>query len=624
MFDDMQRYSQQLFTFLLISIAVSTAFYFFIHSRAVVDLALSTSAATTFKIYWADSQEPFSENRSSKIYLHPDKTEYSLRIGNIAGIEKIRIDTSDRRPATLVISHVRISQPGYETLVFDSENDFKQFQVGGGIRDVFINENGLQVLPDTNDPQLFLDIPQRVYTRPYLALSVGYISILILVGLVLLLFDAGTTNFEFVPYLIFFVLALTTTMAVITKNNRHPDEYVHVAAAQYYRDHVAPPQIGSEVIKDSYSVYGFSRLHTGEIAYLVAGTYLRLLEPFHINKYQAARSFNLLLLFILFVLTLKREAFRIFMLPVLISPQVWYVFSYFNSDAFALFITLLACYVVVNPQSIFHKYIDNGLESQDWVYLFFSAALFACLLLTKKNFYFFILFLFLYFIWAVIFKVFKIDRAAFIRTGFVVITGIGLFLTYWGADYLVNNFDRQQKLEMAQEKYAREEFKPNTPIEQKHSSLSMKDRGVSLREIVVNKRCLQTIFNSSFGKYGYTSITASNGYYEFLLINVILMTVLVGSSIVMRGGLSTTILLGIVVFVSALLILTVVLRSWSIDFQPQGRYLLPVIGMIAVLLHHSHRIIPRSLFNLLLGSMYLSAVYNFVSVGLTEIEKYCG
>ena len=190
------------------------------------------------------------------------------------------------------------------------------------------------------------------------------------------------------------------------------------------------------------------------------------------------------------------------MLPVLISPQVWYVFSYFNSDAFALFISLLACYVLVNPQSIFHKYIDNGLEPKDWAYLFISAALFACLLLTKKNFYFFILFLFLYFIWAVIFKVFKIDRAAFIRTGFVVITGIGLFLTYWGADYLVNNFDRQQKLEMAQEKYAREEFKPNTLIEQKHSSLSMKDRGVSLREIVVNKRCLQTIFNSSFGKYG--------------------------------------------------------------------------------------------------------------------------
>lgn len=199
----MQRYSQQLFTFLLISISLSTAYYFFIHSRAVVDLALSASAATTFKIYWADSQEPFSENRCSRIYLHPDKAEYSLRIGNIAGIEKIRLDTSDRRPATLVISHVRISQPGYETLVFDSENDFKQFQVGGGIRDVFINENGLQVLPDTNDPQLFLDIPQRVYTRPYLALSVGYISILILVGLVLLLFDVGTTNFGIcsIPYL---------------------------------------------------------------------------------------------------------------------------------------------------------------------------------------------------------------------------------------------------------------------------------------------------------------------------------------------------------------------------------------------------------------------------------------
>lgn len=620
----MKRFSKQLLTFILISIALSAAFYFSIQARAVVDLSLTTNAATTLKIYWASSEGHFSEQQSNKVYLHPGKTQYSLRIGNIADIEKIRLDTSDHRPAELILKHVKISQPGYETLDFQSEKDFAQFQVGGGIREIAIDQNGLHVTPDTQDPQLILEIPQQVYSRPYLSLSIKYIIILLLVGLVLLVFDVGITDYEFVPYLIFFVLALVMTMAVITKNNRHPDEYVHVAAAQYYRDHIAPPQIGSQAIKDSYSVYGFSRLHSGEISYFVAGKYLQLLEPLHINKYQAARSFNILLLFVLFVLSLKRAEFRIFMLPVLMSPQVWYIFSYFNSDAFALFVSLLMCYLLAHPKSIFHQYINNGFGGKDWVYLIVLSSLFACLLLIKKNFYFLDLFLFLYFIWAVIFKIIQINRAVIIRLGFVIITGVGLFLTYWGADYMVNNFDRQQRLEMAQEEFARKEFKPSTPIEQKRTTLSLKDRGVSLREMVVDKKSIEKIFRSSFGNYGYTSITASNIYYEFLLINVILLTIVVGSSIAFRGGSSTTTLLGIVVLVNLVMISTVVHHAWSVDYQLQGRYLLPAIGMIAVLLHHSHRLIPQSLLNTLVGSMYLLSVYSFISVGLNEVEKYCG
>ncbi|MBT8361156.1 MAG: hypothetical protein KJO32_09385, partial [Deltaproteobacteria bacterium] len=297
----MKRFSKQLLTFMLISIALSAAFYIFLQSRAVVDLSLSTNAATTLKIYWASSKGHFSEQQSNKAYLHPGKTQYSLRIGNIADIEKIRIDTSDHRPAELILKRVRIGQPGYETLDFQSEKDFAHFQVGGGIREIAIDQDGLHVTPDSQDPQLLLEIPQQVSSRPYLSLSVKYLSlsikyiiILLLVGLVLLLFDVGITDYEFVPYLILFVLALVTVMAVITKNNRHPDEYVHVAAAQYYRDHIAPPPIGSQAIKNSYSVYGFSRLHQGEMAYFVAGKYLQLLEPLHINKYQAARSFNIM------------------------------------------------------------------------------------------------------------------------------------------------------------------------------------------------------------------------------------------------------------------------------------------------------------------------------------------
>ena len=91
-----------------------------------------------------------------------------------------------------------------------------------------------------------------------------------------------------------------------------------------------------------------------------------------------------------------------------------------------------------------------------------------------------------------------------------------------------------------------------------------------------------------------------------------------------RGGSSTTTLLGIVVLVNLVMISAIVHHAWSSDYQPQGRYMLPAIGMIAVLLHHSHRFIPQSLFNTLFGSMYLLSVYSFISIGLNEVEKYCG
>ncbi len=44
---------------------------------------------------------------------------------------------------------------------------------------------------------------------------------------------------------------------------------------------------------------------------------------------------------------------------IVISPQVWYVFSYFNNDAFPLFIAMILAMQVVDPESSLNRYLSG-------------------------------------------------------------------------------------------------------------------------------------------------------------------------------------------------------------------------------------------------------------------------
>ena len=63
-------------------------------------------------------------------------------------------------------------------------------------------------------------------------------------------------------------------------------------------------------------------------------------------------------------------------------------------------------------------------------------------------------------------------------------------------------------------------------------------------------------------------------------------------------------------------------HAWSVDFQAQGRYFLPIVGMLSIFFFHTERYLMRPLFVLLFLGMYLLSVYNFLFVGLYEISKY--
>jgi uncharacterized membrane protein len=76
--------------------------------------------------------------------------------------------------------------------------------------------------------------------------------------------------------------------------------------------------------------------------------------------------------------------------PLLLAPQIWYIFSYFNGDAFPLFLATLIGYQTAVPDSLFNRYLDAPGLVRRVPGLLFVAVLIALLALSKKNYYAFL------------------------------------------------------------------------------------------------------------------------------------------------------------------------------------------------------------------------------------------
>jgi len=88
------------------------------------------------------------------------------------------------------------------------------------------------------------------------------VVIFILTFIVVYVCSPLVKKFDFVPILLFGIWLLVLTMAGISRENVHPDEYVHIAATSYYADNWLPPAADDPSVRNTYSVYGFSRLNS--------------------------------------------------------------------------------------------------------------------------------------------------------------------------------------------------------------------------------------------------------------------------------------------------------------------------------------------------------------------------
>ncbi|NKB76500.1 MAG: hypothetical protein GKR96_05495 [Gammaproteobacteria bacterium] len=607
---------------LMVAIALGWLYLHFFAFKAYVELDIETEAARPdfVKIYWADEGAYFQEQDKNRVRINRNQQHYSLFIGDLGESRKLRIDPMEYQ-GEITIRRVSIHQFGYAPIVLDDETGLARLLPVNQLELPVYEDGGLKVKATGSDPQLSLEISP---VKQYWILPIQHVfSLIAIFGFVWVcqrLASGVFNHLMFVPASLLVVVVMVMAMASITGQHVHPDETVHMGAISYYGQHFLPPPVESELVQNTFSVYGYSRLSSMEMYYQLAGYFTRILQPLQIPTLLSARLFGVVMLLFLLLFSLKRADFRYFLLPLLASAQAWYLFSYANSDGFALFLSILMSYQIASRQSLFNRFLSEPTLMRFWPTAIGLGAFCGSLLLIKDNYYFCILFFGMFLLWRFFAGEFADSKRFWTRVGILVIIGLSLYGARFGLHVVANGFD-STRIEEQRERHAKELYKPSTELDKKHAYLFMKERGVSLEAIVSVSRWGEKVFITAFGAYGFTQFLGTATFYDLVRYSGALIIMLMLFGVLINGPPSAHWLFFIGLACVTLLVGSAFWHSWTVSFQPQGRYMMPIIPILGVLYYRLKDYFPRALTTSLICFLFLLATYSFVFIGLHDVPK---
>jgi hypothetical protein len=423
----------------------------------------------------------------------------------------------------------------------------------------------------------------------------------------------------------------------------HPDEGFHTQTATYYVEHWLPPGASDpQLVPYLHALYGVSYLMTRppEIAYL-AGAKLTTLffgSPFAAlspesdaaASHAAAAQFGLalrffswaLLVLLSLVLMLRVGSDPIYPLLLLLTPQLWYIFSYFNGDTLPFFAAFLLAFELGRRDSAVSRFLEAPAWRQGARGAVLGGGLIALLLLAKANYYPFLLFLLFYAAWQVLAAVPGQRRQLARRwalLGCLAVFAAGPFLF---ADLARNGFDKAGQVEALRELHAAPAFKPSAIAQgDAYPGLALHDRGIPFGDLFRRLNWHRLTAESFLGLYGYVSAVASPACYlvQALVLGLVLAVLSVVAARRLRRR--TLPLLVATAGCCLLLLAASLYRSWFFDFQPQGRYLFPALPMLLVLWRTLVGEARVKALAFLLPLAWLVSMYSFVTVAIAGLVR---
>lgn len=370
---------------------------------------------------------------------------------------------------------------------------------------------------------------------------------------------------------------LVVYIGVHSAYGAHPDEGMTMMAIDYYLLHWLPPDMRSEVVAGTFSVYGHSRLEEMSIYYFLAGKIGFLFKTLW-NFAGYYRVFNLCLyLFMCFIVikNIWKEPWLIFC--AMATPQLCYIFSYATSDGWDYFCSFILIYQVIVKDSILNKALNNSGGKKKYIQLMFFGILSAFIFMGKQNYYVVLLLAFLIFLFKLMRTENKGKKQLMKDYMYILLIFASTFMIRFSFELYHYGFERSEILAQVKEQHAEYQFKKSTALEDKYPGLCLKDQGISLEEFHNRYNFCMTSYKSFCGVYGRMEYYSDSFYYfilgimYFLLILFIIINAINVSSVIERLECLA------VVFVIATSVLLSIYHSWTGDFQPQGRYLLPML-----------------------------------------------
>ena len=593
-------------------------------------ISLKTEQSTTIRIFWTSAQEKiFHPAESTILKVNGRKRRYIVPITNLKDIKNIRIDPGNLPESKLEIHKISFYQDGYADLRFSRIEDFESISHNGppNITNVEISETGMEITTGIgdgygkSDPQIYISLAMEQNGSSAISNIFRVFVFALVLFLAIYYWRCSVVEYRYVTYALVLIMGLISTMAVISYPNTHPDEYAHSQAASYYKFNAIPPKVCSAETQEAYTRYGVSRLNSYELTYYIAGSFSRLLDFIPADDTYKHRFFNLLLFLFIIVLASKSLTFRILCIPLLCSPQAWYVFSYFNTEAFSVFICLMIAYQILEENSLFRRCVTRFSGVKLVLGVLFCAALIVLLLGVKKNFYLYIIFLAF---WAFIAVVFNKNYRAHIKSMLVrsmLIISVAAF-SFSGWVILknaINEFQLSENIYDCRNELARYDYKPSTPVDETAPSLYWKQKGISF-ESMLSTGWGSSVFKSAFGVYGYLEYPSGDIYYSLMKSMLIVLLAYISLAILFKSSWTTKLLLGGFIGAFAGLIMMTAWNSWTKDYQAQGRYYLSLFPILGILLFTSRKDINPNIVAIIVSIMFMCSLYSFAYIGLLEIR----
>lgn len=93
---------------------------------ARIDLELMAEGKEKVRIFWAGNKGEHTEGASEGVHVRPGPGSYRFRMGDLESVRFLRVDPMERK-GTMHIRKIRITQPGYRPILFETPEDFKKF-----------------------------------------------------------------------------------------------------------------------------------------------------------------------------------------------------------------------------------------------------------------------------------------------------------------------------------------------------------------------------------------------------------------------------------------------------------------------------------------------------------------
>lgn len=496
--------------------------------------------------------------------------------------------------------------------IFDvMEFSGSQLQENGEFRNVIEcdkEENHLWIQSDSGDSQYNFnddvnnELISKLSSSKYELLS--KITLLVsLVFVVILLFIGLNYNESLLQIILGISAFLVLYMALVSRPCTHPDESETKGAIDYYLTNWKLPNFLDSQFYNTFSPYGDTRLEDRSIYYILTGKFTYAFKYlFHFTGYYRLFGVFVFLLMIIIAAYWGKKNKAAF-IPLILTPQVWYLFSYATSDAWDFFLCFVLTGELLIEDSLFNKAL-NITSKKKCFGLGLFGLISALIFMGKPNFYEVLLLAFI----VLLFKLIYIDdkkdiikKYAFVLLSFIICFGIRLCL-----DYHAYGFDKMKLYDEAKALHINEA---------KANYVSLKGQDHSLFEVISVDRFEPYNYKSFVGLYGKMEFQSGDFYY--IIIGVLYIFILIELFLYLSSSnwrnrisyLCIALVIPLSYFIS-------VYHSWTEDFQPQGRYIFPILFVIMYLVGRKNKLLERKEMKVVIPMIGCLGIYSYLAYGI--------